>query len=134
LPERDVAGDANLVTAPGVVDEDVEPSLLSADAREQSFHLSVIEVVAADRHADSAARADLVSGLFDHAGPVERRRFPANAAAGDVHGRALLAEDDCNSPAAAAARAGYDGRLSREAPVVCSSLRSCHRSPSSHAG
>src|SRR5581483_10184232 len=96
LPERRAEGlpVVVLVAAPRVRDDDVEPARLLANAREQRFDLRVVAVV--DAHADPAAAA-----LAHRSGGLVN-----GCAAGDVHGRAGIAQCERDSLADAAARAG----------------------------
>jgi hypothetical protein len=70
LPERRVERleGERLVTAPGVVDEDVEATVLALHEREQLADLSRIGVVAADRDRPSAGGGDLFGGVVDRPG------------------------------------------------------------------
>jgi hypothetical protein len=72
-------------------------------------------VVAADGDAGPAARAQLLGGVVDRAGAPERRGCTADAATADVDGRALLAEHERDSLAAAAAGAGDERNFPRQA-------------------
>src|SRR5439155_11051498 len=89
----------------------VEPSLLADDALEEETDLLVVGVVAADGDSGAAARRQLLGGVVDRAGTAERGRLAADAAAGDVDGRALLAEHERDPLAAAAARTGHERDL-----------------------
>jgi hypothetical protein len=54
---------------------------------------------------------DLLGGVLDRAGPVERRRLAAHAAAGDEDGRAPLAQHLGDRLASAAARPRHERDL-----------------------
>jgi hypothetical protein len=56
-----------LVSAPGVVDEQVEPAVLAADAVEESLDLGVVGVIAADGDSDATPPLDLLGGVLDRA-------------------------------------------------------------------
>jgi hypothetical protein len=106
LPERRLEVERELVAAPRVVDEQVEPAVVVADPLEQRLDLRVVRVVAANGDACAAARGQLLRGVVDRAGTVERGRLAANGAAGDIDDRAFLAEDERDPLSAAAARTG----------------------------
>jgi hypothetical protein len=111
LPEGELVRRRDLVAAPGVVDEQIEPPLLVADAVEERLDLRVLGVVAADRYADAAAGGQLLGGVVDRAGASKRRRLAADAATADVDRRPLLAENEGDALAAATARAGDERNL-----------------------
>src|SRR5262249_22202007 len=98
-----------LVAAPGVVDQDVEASLLRPDAGEQGLDLAVVGVVAAHGDAGPAAGRDALGRLLDRPRGAVGRRPVARAAAGDVDGGPGLAQDQGDGPAGAAAGSGDDG-------------------------
>src|SRR4029453_18253260 len=108
LPERRLIVERELVAAPGVVDEQIETALLGADPPEQRLDLGVVRMVTANGDAGTAAGGELLGRVVDRAGTVERGRLTANAAAGDVDGRALLPEDERDPLAAAATRTGHE--------------------------
>src|SRR4029453_14788693 len=91
LPEGRLEVQRELVAAPGVVDEQIEAAVLRADPLEQRLDLGAVRGVAANGDAHAPAGGQLLSRVVDRAGTVERGRLTANAAAGDVDGRALLA-------------------------------------------
>src|ERR1051326_5720594 len=94
LPEWRLVVERELVAAPRVVDEHVEPALLAPDPIEQGLDLGVVCVVAANWDPDAAASAQFLGGFVDRPGPAERRRLAPHVAASDVDGRTLLAEDE----------------------------------------
>jgi hypothetical protein len=61
-------------------------------------------VVAPNGDAGTAAGGELLGSVVDRAGAVERGRLAADGTAGGVDDRALLAEDERDPLAAAAAR------------------------------
>ena len=106
LPERGLVVERELVAAPRVVDEQVEPAVVSLDPLEEPLYLSVLRVVASDRDPGAAALRHLVGGVVDGAGPVEGRRLAADAPPSDVDGGALLAKHERDPLPATAASPG----------------------------
>ncbi len=108
VEERRVGFAALLVTAPGVVHEQVEAAALAADVLEEPLDVRVDGVVTANRDADAAALAHQLGAVLDRAGATLRRTTAADAAAGDVDGRPSLAEHGCDRTAGTSTRAGDD--------------------------
>src|SRR5690606_3368024 len=77
-----------VLAAPDVVDEDVEPALFVVDALDQRAHLRGIEVVGGHRDAGAAGLGDEVGGVLDGLGAVVLGAAGAGGAAGHVDGRA----------------------------------------------
>jgi hypothetical protein len=99
---------ALLVAAPGVVDEQIEPALLAANACEERLDLVCDRVVASNGHRRPATLFNCGRRLLERPLPAGRRGCPAHAPAGEVDSRARLAEHEADRPASAAARSGYD--------------------------
>ena len=106
----------DLVAAPGVVDEQVEPPLLSADSVEERLDLRIVGVVTADGDAGAAAHGQLFGGLVDRARTSQRRRLTADAATGDVDDCSARAQHERDALAAAAARSCDERDFSFEHP------------------
>ena len=87
-----------------VVHEDVEPTLLGADAVEHRLDLRVVAVIAGDGDAVAAQRGHRVGGGADGAG--DRGGRVVDGAPGDIHGRTGLAEPERHALADAAAGSG----------------------------
>jgi len=110
LPEIS-RGQAAFVAAPGVVDEDVEPTLLFFHALEQGFDLFVLSVVAAHGDAAAAAGRDFISRVVNRARPPAERWPTAHTAPGDVDSGTALAEYPRDAAPHSAARPGDDSNL-----------------------
>src|SRR5207249_4495833 len=106
LPEGKRRVGRDLVAAPGVVDEQIEPPVVPADALEKRLDLCVVCVVAANGDTDAAAGRQLLGGVVDRAGAPQRRRLAADAATADIHDRAPLAEHERDALAATTACPG----------------------------
>src|SRR6266568_4704319 len=111
LPEPQRWVRRNLIPAPGVVDQQVQPPLLSADAAKYRAHLSIVGVITADRDPCAAAAGDLLGGLLDRARPAQCRRLAADASPGDKDRPAVFAENQRDSLAAAPAGASDQRNL-----------------------
>ena len=75
LPHRLVPLE-QLLAAPDVVDQHVEPALLGVDALDQRPHLLGHEVVDPHGDAPAARRGDQLGGLLDRLRPVVSERRP----------------------------------------------------------
>src|SRR5262249_60406100 len=73
-----------LVTAPGVVDQQIELALLLSHAGEEILHIRIELVVAADSDAETPARRHSLGRLVNRAGQVFRSRRAAHTPPGDV--------------------------------------------------
>ena len=115
LPDRRVPLE-ELLAAPDVVDEHVEPALLVVDAAHERLDLGGLEVVGRDGDALASGGGDELRRLLDRLRAVVLRAGGARAAAGAVDGGAGLAERDGDAAAGAAGRAGDErDRCLREA-------------------
>src|SRR4051812_28053854 len=72
------------VAAPDVVDQDVEPPLLPADAGDETAHLRRFAMIGADGDRASAVAHDQLRGLVDCFGTAFRRWMTPRAAAAAV--------------------------------------------------
>ena len=130
LPEVERRVGRDLVAAPGVVHEQIESPVVSANAFEDCLDLLVVGVVAPDRDPDAATFSHRVRGVVDRSRTAERRRLTADAAARDVDRRSPLAEDERDALAAAATRARHErdrpgeGALRHARPPSASDLPS----------
>ncbi|GHI43902.1 hypothetical protein ScoT_00760 [Streptomyces albidoflavus] len=74
-----------MLTAPQVVDEDVQPPLLALDTCDQGAHLFLFEVVGGDREADATGGRHQIAGLLDgFRGPADLAGSRTSGAAGYV--------------------------------------------------
>ena len=96
---------AVLVAAPHVVDENVEPAMITADAAEKRFDIGVDCVVALDGDAAAAALGYLAGGLVDRARHVIRGLSAPHTAASHIHGGPGGAKFEGDAPPGTAARA-----------------------------
>ena len=116
LPHRRVPVE-ELLAAPDVVDEHVEPALLAVDALDERLDLVGLEVVGRHGDAGAAGLRDQLGGLLDRLGAVVLGAGGARAAAGAVDGGAGLAERDGDAAAGAAGGAGDEGDRAFEVRV-----------------
>lgn len=99
------------VAAPHVVHQHVEPPLLVTDTGEKAFDLGFDGVVRPNGDAAAAAAGDQLRCLFDRFGPSRRRRAPAYAAAGAIHGGAGRPQHAGDAAAGPARGPGDDGDM-----------------------
>src|SRR5262249_51246067 len=93
-----------LITAPCVVDKQIESSLLTLHARKQLFDIGVNCMITTHSETAAAARRNHFGGFFNRAWQIFSSRFAPDAAPRHVDGRAHVAQ--CESDAAARAAAG----------------------------
>jgi hypothetical protein len=108
LPARDAlrwVAAGRVGKAGGVVDQQLQAALLGLDPLEQPLDGSVVAMI--QRHRDPLATqtGDLLGGLGDGAGPAAAAGV--QAATGDIHRRALLAQGQRDALADAAAGPGH---------------------------
>ena len=102
--ERKRAAIAVLVTAPHVVDEDIEPPMIRADPAKERLDVRIIGVVAPDGDAATAAVRHVAGGLVDRARHIVRGRCAVDASTAEIHGRAGGAQLEGDAASRAAAR------------------------------
>jgi hypothetical protein len=96
-----------LLAAPHVVHEQVQPAALLVDPPDQRLHLIRLEMVDDCSDAFAAGGRHELGGLLDRLRAVVLRPPPRGRASGAVNGRAHLSERD-GRPAAGAARGPRD--------------------------
>jgi hypothetical protein len=104
-----------------VVDEDIETSVLGADAREDRLDLGGHEMIDAGRDAAAAARGHHRGGLFDGLGPAgvdPGRGMLRGGPAGAVDGGARLAEHARDAASRTTRGAGDEGDAAGERGAV----------------
>src|SRR5262249_43516167 len=94
------------ISAPGIVHQQVESSLLALYAREYGFHVGINGVITANRNTLAAARFDGFRRVFDSAGQVFSCRFAPHAASGNVNDCTRLSQCECDAAACTAAGSG----------------------------
>ncbi|GAA3371484.1 hypothetical protein GCM10017744_099400 [Streptomyces antimycoticus] len=106
--------------APDVVDQDVDPAVIVADALGQPPDLRGVEMVGADGDAGATEPRDEFGRLLDRLGPVVVGPAPARyaAAAGADDGGAGLAQRGRDPAPGAAGRPGDDGDTSVQCIVI----------------
>src|SRR5215216_2704779 len=113
LPERGVEEghfgliEALLVTAPGVVDQQVQASLLAPHRLEETLDILLAGVVAADRDPDAASLLERLRRLLERSLAAGGRWRIADAATSDIHGRAGFTQHERDRSPGAAARTGH---------------------------
>ena len=106
LPHRRVPL-LEVLAAPDVVDEDVEPALVGADPIDELRHVAGNEMIESHRDASAAGRADERRGFFDGLGAVVLGASIARAPPRHIHDRARRPEFHCN-PSPGASRRSRD--------------------------
>jgi hypothetical protein len=119
VPEIRCDGASALITSPGVVDEDIEPPSLGANALKESFNVTLIQMVATHRNAFATAPVHFVSRVLNCSRQAIRRWLAANAATGYVDRRATLTENSSNGATRAAPCASHHGKPCRPARFYC---------------
>jgi len=115
LEERDVGLVRRLLVAsPGVVDEQVEATPLSAHALEQPHDILLCGVVAANRDDNTASLLSSLGSLVERTFPAGRPRRRARAACTRIDGGASFGEDDRDRPSRTAAGAAHYRNHSRQ--------------------
>ncbi len=90
------------MSAPEVVDQDVEPPLLAVDPLDEGAGPVRVQVVSGDSDAGAAGRRGQLRGLLDGLrGPADLTGVPAGGAAGDIDGGACATEFDGESTSGA---------------------------------
>jgi hypothetical protein len=113
LPDRRVPLE-QLLAAPDVVDQHVEPAVVAVDPPDQVRDLLGLEMVGLHRDPRAAGGRDELGGLLDRLRAVVLRPLLARRAAGAVDGRPRLPQRDGRPAAGAARRAGDERHLAGE--------------------
>jgi hypothetical protein len=100
-----------VLAAPDVVDEYVQPPLLGADARHEIAHLVRDEVINAERKSATAQRRDQRGGFFDGLGPTIFRPLLARRSSRDVHRRTSRSQFRRDAPSRSSCSAGDERRF-----------------------
>ena len=112
LPER-LGPVGQVVTAPDVVDQQVEPPvLLGAHLLDESLDIGGDRVIGPDRDAAPARRGHPLGRLFDRLGPIDLGPDLPRAPAAAVDRRSRCAELDRDGAAGATGGTGDDRDLS----------------------
>ena len=105
LPEKAVPSHQRIVPS-HAVDDDVDSVVGAADPAKQRFHLRLVRVIDAQRDRDAAGGRDQRRGLVDGLGPLVRRWFAFDTAAGAVDRRTRFSERAGDATPRAAGRSG----------------------------
>src|SRR6185437_15088140 len=114
FPERGVPL-GERVTAPDVVDQQVEPAAFAGDPFDEGADLAGVGVVGLHGDAGAAGAVDQLGGLVDGLGALHGGRGAGGGPAGDVDGGAGGAQFDGDAAAGTAGGAGDEGYLPGEA-------------------
>ena len=99
------------VAAPDVVDQDIEPTRVRADAGKELLDLRLDRVVGADGNAPATLRRDQLGRLLQRLRPSRGGGPAPHAATGAVYGGTRSAQHAGDTPAGTARRTGNDGHL-----------------------
>jgi hypothetical protein len=120
----------SLVTAPRIVDQEVDPSLLAPYLFEDRLDFGVHGGVRADRDPDAAPLGYQFGRTLDgQLGKIRSGRRAADAAPGHVHGGTRLAECERDAASSASARPGNHGDLAAQHPIAALVVEFLHAVP-----